>query len=224
MASASTLSNTSFNTAEPISQALRNATAEAHGRAEGSEFMSTLFKGELDAQAVYALSGQLWFVYSALENAVDRVSGTPIGSVIADPRLQRRAALDHDLTYCLGSDWRKQLELLPATRRYVDRLDSFGEQDVVRVIAHHYVRYLGDISGGQVIAARVADLYNVDPEALKFYDFSAIGKIPPYRTNYRQRLDSLPLTTQQRSTLIEEAIDAFGMNFALFTDLYGVCA
>ena len=92
------------------------------------------------------------------------------------------------------------------------------------MIAHHYVRYLGDISGGQVIAVRVADLYNVAPEALKFYDFSAIGKIPPYRTNYRQRLDNLPLTARQRTELIGEANTAFGMNSALFADLYRVCA
>ena len=95
--------------------------------------------------------------------------------------------------------------------------------DAARVIAHHYVRYLGDISGGQVIAARLASFYGIDSEALKFYDFAAIGKIPPYRANYRRQLDQLLLTEEQRVELIEEAKEAFALNTAVFMDLFEVC-
>ncbi|WP_426717776.1 heme oxygenase (biliverdin-producing) [Corynebacterium auriscanis] len=218
-----TSAHATHNTTTPLSVALRDCTSQAHERAEGSDFMSELLNGDLKPSAVSALTGQLWFVYRALENAVRRVATTPIVAPIVDTRLQRVAALENDLAHLLGIDWAEQVKMLPATSRYVDRLDSFGEEDAACVVAHHYVRYLGDISGGQVIAARLGVLYDIAPEALKFYDFSAIGKIPPYRTRYRQQLNALPVTEKQRAKLIEEANEAFAMNSAVFTDLYEVC-
>ena len=86
-------------------------------------------------------------------------------------------------------------------------------------MAHHYVRYLGDISGGQVIAARLGALYGIDPDALNFYDFTAIGKIPPYRNGYRQRIDEMRLAEAERAALISEAQAAFAFNSGIFAEL-----
>ncbi|AEI08592.1 Heme oxygenase [Corynebacterium resistens DSM 45100] len=213
---------TNYATA-PLSEVLRHATSIAHEHAEGSMFMTKLLSGDLNANAISSLAGQLWFIYDALENAVRRVSTTPVVAPIMDTRLERRAALENDLSRLIGGGWLDEIRILPATKRYVDRLNSFGEVDAARVIAHHYVRYLGDISGGQVIAARLASFYGIDSEALKFYDFAAIGKIPPYRANYRRQLDQLLLTEEQRVELIEEAKEAFALNTAVFMDLFEVC-
>lgn len=214
---------TNYATA-PLSEVLRDATSMAHEHAEGSTFMTKLLSGDLNANAISSLSGQLWFIYDALENAVRRVSTTPVAAPIVDTRLERRAALENDLSKLIGAGWLDEIRILPATTRYVDRLNSLGEVDAARVVAHHYVRYLGDISGGQVIAARLASFYDIDSEALKFYDFSAIGKIPPYRANYRRQLDQLLLAEEQRVELIEEAKEAFALNTAVFADLFEVCA
>ena len=219
MASTATATDTTTGVTQPLSQVLRGATAQAHEQAEGSDFMASLIQGDLDAEAVHSLTGQLWFIYDALETAVRRVAETPLGSAVADPRLERRAALDNDQANMLGSDWRDKVRILPATARYVARLESLREDEAARVIAHHYVRYLGDISGGQVIAARLGTLYDIDRDALQFYDFSAIGKIPPYRASYRRQLDELGLTDEQRDMLIVEAKDAFAFNSAVFADL-----
>lgn len=204
---------------QPLSQTLRDETARAHAGAEGSEFMTALVRGDLDAEAVHALTGQLWFIYDALETAVRRVAHTALGSAVADPRLERRPALESDLANMMGSDWREKVRILPATARYVARLESLGEDEAARVIAHHYVRYLGDISGGQVIAARLGTIYDIDADALRFYDFAAIGKIPPYRAAYRRQLDELPLSAGEREALIAEAQEAFAFNTAVFADL-----
>ena len=152
--------------------------------------MQRLMSGQLSAEAAADLSGQLWFVYESLEHAVRSVAHTPIAGAVADPRLERRFALEADLATLVGSDWREKIRILPATASYVARLEEVSGS-AAEVVAHHYVRYLGDISGGQVIAARLGTLYDIEPDALNFYDFSAIGKIPPYRKGYRERLDSL---------------------------------
>lgn len=203
---------------KPLSVALREETAHAHENAERSAFMQRLISGELTAEAAADLGGQLWFVYESLERAVRSVADTPIASAVADPRLERRFALEADLAALVGGDWREKIRILPATASYVARLEEISGS-AVEVVAHHYVRYLGDVSGGQVIAARLGALYDIEPDALNFYDFSAIGKIPPYRKGYRERLDSLNLTADEREALLVEAQRAFAFNSAIFAEL-----
>ena len=85
--------------------------------------------------------------------------------------------------------------------------------------AHHYVRYLGDIAGGQVIARMLSTAYGLSSEELNFYDFSAVGKIPPFRAAYKAALDSLDLTPAQREQLLRSATGAFAHNQAVFREL-----
>lgn len=207
-------------TREPLSAALRAETLRAHETAEGSDFMTRLMAGELDADAIADLTGQLWFIYEALERAVRTVSEAEPASAVADPRLERRDALENDLAQMLGGTWRDKVRILPATASYVSRLEELDQANCgLRVMAHHYVRYLGDISGGQVIAARLGALYGIDPDALTFYNFAAIGKIPPYRHAYRSTLDSLKLSEAERRALIDEAQSAFAYNSGVFAEL-----
>jgi len=203
---------------KPLSAALREATAHAHENAEGSAFMQRLMSGQLSRAAAADLTGQLWFVYESLERAVRSVAHTPIGSAGADPRLERRYALEADLAALVGGDWREKIRILPATAAYVARLEEVSGS-AVEVVAHHYVRYLGDVSGGQVIAARLGALYDIESDALNFYDFTAIGKIPPYRKGYRERLDGLSLTAGEREALLSEAQRAFAFNSGIFAEL-----
>jgi len=194
---------------KPLSAALREATAHAHENAEGSAFMQRLMSGQLSRAAAADLTGQLWFVYESLERAVRSV---------AHPRLERRYALEADLAALVGGDWREKIRILPATAAYVARLEEVSGS-AVEVVAHHYVRYLGDVSGGQVIAARLGALYDIESDALNFYDFTAIGKIPPYRKGYRERLDGLSLTAGEREALLSEAQRAFAFNSGIFAEL-----
>jgi len=157
-------------------------------------------------------------VYVAVWRPGRGVAQTSSAGAVADPRLERRFALEADLAALVGGDWREKIRILPATASYVARLEEVSGS-AVEVVAHHYVRYLGDVSGGQVIAARLGTLYDIEPDALNFYDFSAIGKIPPYRKGYRERLDSLMLTEEQRESLLSEAQRAFAFNSGIFAEL-----
>ena len=207
-------------TSQPLSAVLKEATATAHEDAEGSRFMEELLGGKLNTEAVAEFTGQLWFIYEALERAVRAIEDQPLAGSIVDRRLERQVSLEADLAGMYGANWRDAIRILPATMKYVSRLEELtGTGDPVPVIAHHYVRYLGDVSGGQVIAAWLGTYYDIDPESLNFYDFSAIGKIPPYRSSYRTALDELDLNEEQRESLLEEARMAFGFNSGVFADL-----
>lgn len=65
----------------------------------------------------------------------------------------------------------------PALSHYVDRIEQItSSEDPAALLSHAYVRYLGDLSGGQVIRGKIAKAYNLEDGAgVSFYDFKTLG-------------------------------------------------
>lgn len=199
-----------------ISQRLRAATADAHERAENAAFIDDLLSGRLDADEYGRLASQLYFVYSALEHVGGSLVGDPIADAVLDDRLLRSARLRSDL-HALGVD-PETVTPLPAVDRYVDAIEA-TRTDPARYVAHHYTRYLGDLSGGQVVAHRMREHYGLDASTLSFYVFDGIDKLKRYKDGYRDRIDALPIDESGVERLVAEAICAFELNQALFVEL-----
>lgn len=205
-----------------LSAELRDATASAHSDAESSAFITQLMQGERDARSFAVLAAQLLFIYRALEQTLrEHYEDHPLVRQMYDSRLDRAAALESDLTHLVG-DFEAaiadgSLPIVPATRRYAEMLRS--EHTAERVLANHYVRYLGDLSGGQAIAALVGRHYGVSPEGLSFYRFEGIEKVKVFKDEYRARLDQLQPDADSRARLVEAAVEAFALNHAVFMDL-----
>ncbi|BAU96556.1 heme oxygenase [Corynebacterium suranareeae] len=204
-----------------LSEELRTHTAQAHEDAEHSTFMNDLLTGKLNAQAFIKLQEQSWLFYTALEAAARACSEDSRAASLFDPRLERKETLEADLDKLHeGANWREGVVATEATASYVERLEEIGAaKDFPRLVAHHYVRYLGDLSGGQVIARMVNREYGVEDDALSFYRFEDLGKLKPYKDNYRTALDALELTSVERSALLDEASDAFRFNQLVFEAL-----
>lgn len=195
-----------------LSHALRSTTSAAHQRAEQSSFVDDLLQGRSCSAAFAALTVQLASIYAALEAAIVRTAGDPIVVAVDDRRLDRCEALRLDLATLRV----RGIPVLPATEAYVAVLAA---ADAETVLAHHYVRYLGDLSGGQVIARLVQRSYGVPEAALHFYRFDGIEKLKPYKDAYRAALDALDVTDAQRERILARAIEAFELNEAVFADL-----
>lgn len=200
---------------------LKAATEDPHHDAEHSDFMERLFTGAGSREDFVRLQEQALIFYRALEDAGHLLADHPVASRVIDPRLERVARLESDLDELHGDHtWREALEPTPETRDYVARLRRIGEErDGVAFVAHHYVRYLGDLSGGQAIAAVCRRRYGIPPEALSFYRFEEVGPIKRYRDAYRAELDRLPLAPGEDTRLIAEAGLAFRLNMAVFAGL-----
>lgn len=205
---------------KPLSVSLRESTAHAHGEAESTSFMTCLLGGGLDRAAVADYTAQLWFIYTALERAVCGNGHLPHLAQVMDRRLERLGALECDLMELFGLDWRTHLAPTSATLVYAGRLDELADRgDELGIIAHHYVRYLGDLAGGQVIARMLQRHYGISERGVNFYDFPLLGGIKPYRDAYRERLDALRLGGGEAARLIAEANRVFALNGAVFRDL-----
>lgn len=200
---------------------LKQSTAQAHEKAEHSTFMSDLLEGRLGVAEFTRLQEQAWLFYTALEQAADAVRASGFAESLLDPALNRAEVLARDLDKLNGgSEWRSRITASPAVIDYVNRLEEIRDNvDGPALVAHHYVRYLGDLSGGQVIARMMQRHYGVDPEALGFYHFEGIDKLKVYKDEYREKLNNLELSDEQRENLLKEATDAFVFNHQVFADL-----
>jgi heme oxygenase len=201
-----------------FSRQLRDATAAAHTAAETQPFVTAMLAGHLDADAVVDLLAAQWVVYTALEQALDACAHPALVPFV-DPRLARVPALERDLAHHEGVAWRERVtaRLVPAASAYAEDVRAHAD-DPRCLLAHHYVRYLGDLSGGQVIASLVRRHYGVPEEGLSFYSFPGI-RPKPYKDAYRQRLDDVAFDAAERARVVAHACGAFALSRAVFVDL-----
>jgi len=211
-------------THEPLSQELKSHTAAAHSAAEESSFVAELMGGRLDAGALASLLAQSLVIYRAMEQALAlHTSDSQLGGFI-DPRLARVSALEADLAFHYGADWEEQLadgriSIVPATVAYAQKLAQVGPASIEFLLAHHYVRYMGDLSGGLIIQRMVQRHYGIADAGLNFYAFDEIPKPKTYKDDYRDRLDSTDFTRAQKDVILGFAAESFELNRAVFVDL-----
>src|SRR5699024_8513215 len=75
-------------------------------------------------------------------------------------------------------------------------------------IAHHYTRYLGDLSGGQAIRTLMRRHYGLPKTSLTMWDFTEAGKTKPYKEAYRRRRGEVASTGGAEQIIIAAAVDA----------------
>lgn len=108
----------------------------------------------------------------------------------------------------------------PETMAYAHRIEQAAETDPTLLIGHHYTRYLGDLSGGQVLRRVVARTFGLtDGAGGAFYVFPLIPDPAAYKAAYRDRLDRLNLGEPVAGAVVAEAVRAFELNQHLFAAL-----
>ena len=139
-----------------LAQRLTAETRALHTAAERSRFMGVLLRGQMGRAPYCALLRNLHALYAALEPALARRALHPVIAPVHLPGLARTDALADDLLALHGANWASAFELLPSSRRYVAHLHAIEAAQPERLLAHAYVRYLGDLSDGQMLRRIVA--------------------------------------------------------------------
>lgn len=64
----------------------------------------------------------------------------------------------------------------PAFQAYISRLNHVTQEDPRRLLAHSYIRYMGDLSGGQIMKNNIRKAYGLaDGQGIRFYEFAVLG-------------------------------------------------
>ncbi|MGW0630817.1 biliverdin-producing heme oxygenase [Streptomyces sp. NPDC002758] len=206
---------------QSFSTVIRTASHEQHVVAETSTFMSDLLGGRLGVDAYARYTEQLWFVYEALEAEAERLASDPVAGPFVRPELYRLAALERDLAHLRGPGWRAGLSALPATEAYADRVRECAERWPAGYVAHHYTRYLGDLSGGQIIRDRAEKAWGFAKkgDGVRFYVFEEIPNPASFKRSYRELLDAVDADELERQRIVAECRTAFALNTGVFRAL-----
>lgn len=144
---------------------LKELTAKKHREAETQPFIKVLFSGKInpDLYATYLFNQHP--MYDVLE-AFARANG-----ILDDmPDVRRALKINEDFRELWGNRAERPAELA-VTKDYLDHLKNLSQTKPELLLAHVYVRHMGDLAGGQMIAKKIPGkglMYQFqDAEALK---------------------------------------------------------
>lgn len=144
---------------------LKELVWEAHKNAETQPFVKVLFSGKIDPKIYATYLKNLHPMYEMLE-----VCSMMHGLFSGLPDIRQAPKIIADFEELWGDD-NTPPKMLPVVQKYLDHIMSIKD-DPKKLMAHIYVRHMGDLSGGQMIAKRVpgsARMYQFgdEPEKIK---------------------------------------------------------
>lgn len=205
---------------DALARRLKAATRRPHVALERSALMRTLLRGQMSRVEYTALVRQLAAIYDALERHLSDRADSPVICLVWRPTLKRSAHLEQDLDTLHGPDWRG-LPVHDATRDYVDHLHALAAKRPERLLGHVYVRYLGDLNGGQRLQGIVRTGLALDgPAGTRFYDFGAPERVAEHIASLRAGLDAVgERFPEYAEGIVDEALVGFDLHARLFDAL-----
>ncbi|KAG6915626.1 hypothetical protein DXG01_010665 [Tephrocybe rancida] len=242
----------------PLATLLREGTRKAHETVENSEGALALLSGRLPKEEYIRYLMMLWHVYecvgdpklsfgtsnsphSAFEQALEHHATHPTLEPTYNPTLLARGPpLAADISFLLDvpeSSWKSHpihIQLLKewpqALTDYVGRVRELADSpDPSPLLAHSYVRYLGDLSGGQIIRRTIGKAYGLDEalgQGLTFYAFKELtsakpatqGEMKHIKDWFRAGMNKAGEQGEKvKASVVNEANIAFELNTAVFT-------
>ncbi|MFB4263953.1 heme oxygenase (biliverdin-producing) [Nonomuraea sp. GTA35] len=204
-----------------FSETLRNSTWADHQSAESEGYLSALMSGRLSEHDYGEMVAQHYFAYTALDGVSRQLAAHPVAGRFVFPELYREPALERDLATIYGPGWRERIVPSKSTRTLVARIHQVADWPG-GYVAHHYTRYLGDLSGGQFIRMELQKIYGyAKGGGVDFYFFDELGSLPRFKNEYRSRLDALglELDESEQQRVIGEVKLAYQLNTEVLTEL-----
>jgi heme oxygenase len=201
-----------------LASRLRDATHSIHREAERTALMREFLRGNIKPRVYCALLRNWHSLYDALEGELDRHANEPALAAVRFPALFRSAALVNDLVDLYGAGW-TEIPLAESMQKYVDRIHQLGRERPPTLAAHAYVRYMADLSGGQVLVDIVSRAFSTLPPGTgtAFYRFA--GDPAAMKAQFRAALDQLPVDAVAADEIVVEAKTAFERHVRLFEEL-----
>ena len=203
-----------------LAQKLREGTTKSHSMAENVSFVKSFLGGVVDKKSYRKLVGNLFFIYTAIEEEIEKNRNHKVVKYIYFPKLYRRNSLIEDLIYYYGDNWSESIQPSSATKVYIDRIHKIGYNNPELLIAHSYTRYIGDLSGGQILKKIATNAMQLPSDTgTSFYDFNLIEDEKLFKNQYRNSLNNIPLSNLEIEQIIAEANIAFNLNMQIFQEL-----
>jgi heme oxygenase len=198
----------------PLSELLRERTASVHTEAERTGIIADILQRKADRSGYALFLRNILPAYESLESELSRRSADPILGVFSRHTLWRSDRLRNDLLHIEGAGWEQSLPLLASGVSYADCIARAGGGDGLRLSSHAYVRYFGDLSGGQILKKLLGKTLSLPAEALTLYDFPGLDA-QALKAEMRDALNHAGRVSDDEDSLVAEAIAAFEHNIGV---------
>ncbi|QUS38588.1 biliverdin-producing heme oxygenase [Tardiphaga alba] len=187
------------------------STKTLHTEAERSGIIRDMLRGDVSREGYVLLQRNLLPAYQALEAGLESHRDNPVLAALAAYRLDRSSPLKADLVAMCGGDF-SAIPLLAEGTAYAKRIEEAAKGNGELLIAHAYTRYLGDLSGGQILKRLLAKKPGLQPNELAFYDFPAHADLAALKSDYRNALDAAGKLAANPQAIVAEGSLAFQLN------------
>ena len=204
-----------------LARRLREGTWSLHTTTERAGIMPALLCGQLPLAGFVQLQRSLLRVYQALEAGLQQHAAHPLLAPLGLAALARSTALQADVADLAARLAAPAAAALPASAGiYADHLQALAQRQPPLLAAHAYVRYLGDLAGGQALGRIARQAYALPGAAgTRFFDFGPPEQVQHLSQGLRAALDALPLDEHGALALVAEAQWAFAQHAQLFEEL-----
>lgn len=202
----------------PLAKLLGKNTAQVHHQLEGTSFGRKWSKGTISETEYVMYLADLYCIYYEMERQLESWGHVSCLSSLQIKGLYRTEALKKDMNYfnvpfnAAGA----------ASQDYQKRLWICGNQKPHLLIAHIWVRYMGDLFGGQMAKKNIEERW---PGGTAFYEYDQLKQdnqiTEPARfvAPFRKILNQLDLTSNEKLEVVEEAVWAFDQHLKIFQEL-----
>lgn len=172
---------------------LRDYTNAKHREAEARPFVQYMLGGGISEKDYILFLQQMYNLYGTIEYFAE------MSGLLHDlPDIRRAEYIREDLLE-LGSN---VAEALPATQKYQERIiELYHSSQRDQILAHVYVRHMGDMYGGKIIARKVPG----SGRAYGFVDRPGVIKA---------------LDAKLSTAILDEALLGFDLSMTIFDELW----
>jgi len=199
----------------PRVRKLHGRIGAAHHKAEGMDFSRALLAGEATPVQLAALLRALVPAYELIEERGPELAAALGAEAMPWGDLARTAALRHDAAKLAAIE---ATPPSPAATAWLDHLRELAQQAPHRFMAHVYVRYGGDLSGGQQLAEQanaILERHGMPP--VEFWHFPR--PTAELKHAFHDAFEQLDLSEPEEEELLEEAVLAFHATQKLLAEL-----
>lgn len=197
-----------------LSDSIKDAIKEPHDILEEMEFSKMLFCGQLSLEKYASYLNGLRGIYQVLETGIRENAQHPAIGLLNYPSLWRLNRIDRDLDN-LPEPANSQWQAINAARLR----QIIGERPV-RLIAAAYVRYMGDLGGGAILARQLHKTWESNgnpPLSLSFYEFEESPQ--SLRQRIRDAIDHPILTASDQADITKTILTFFQEHIKWFSKL-----
>lgn len=197
---------------------IKKNTDALHLSSERTGFIKRLFDGKASKEGYIEYIFNLYAMYKAIEEALDKHLGHETIKNFVTKELYRSELIKKDLEVLAG-DKLSEIQLLPSTEACVARINEVNERYPELIVTYAYVRFIADLFGGKMFPEVLMKHYDIPKDALNYYIQPEIGKIRDYVMNYHKNFEKLNLSDHMQKLFAIEISNAYIYNMAISNEL-----